>query len=287
MPQDYRAPDQWAGTAGFPLGVWIADQRRYYNAGDLDAGRVEQLEALGMVWSHHDIAWEQGIAVARSYTAAHGHFLPPTNAVWEGFPIGVWAKNQRAAARRTLHNAERRAAGETVPSGAGEPPDSRMEALEALDPAWCPTGWDIAWQRTFHLTRTHLAAGGTLPHNPGQIIAQGEDLGAWVKAQRHAWDTLLPAQQWLLKSVLGLQPAEDEAEQPKRRSQDERWNASITAARQFYEREGHLVVPRHHTEHLDDGTQVRLGTWLNNVKRRTAGLTEARRADLKQLGVKW
>ncbi|MFD0547685.1 Helicase associated domain protein, partial [Streptomyces mexicanus] len=172
VPYDYVTPED-AGTgagagaragAGFPLGVWLADQRRYYNAGTLDPGRVAELEALGMVWSHHDVAFEEGLTVARAWAAAHGHFLPPATAVGEGgFPIGVWAKNQRAAARKALLNAERRAAGENVPVAAGEMPASRLEALEAIDPGWCPLGWDVAWQRCFRLARTHTEASGTLP----------------------------------------------------------------------------------------------------------------------------
>ncbi|MFB7109437.1 hypothetical protein [Streptomyces sp. NPDC056190] len=64
-------------------------------------------------------------------------------------------------------------------------------------------GWDIAWQRTFSLTCAHIAAGGTLPAAAGEVIVQGEDLGAWVAARRLGWDKLLPAQQWLLESTLG------------------------------------------------------------------------------------
>ncbi|MFD7608346.1 helicase associated domain-containing protein [Streptomyces mirabilis] len=68
-----------------------------------------------MVWSAWDTAWADGLAVARDYAAVHGHFLPPTNAVWGGdrMAIGVWAKNQRAAARKTHESALRRTAGES------------------------------------------------------------------------------------------------------------------------------------------------------------------------------
>ncbi|MEL5955297.1 helicase associated domain-containing protein [Streptomyces sp. CLV115] len=34
---------------GFPLGTWLADQRRRHKAGRLDTGRVEQLDRLGTV----------------------------------------------------------------------------------------------------------------------------------------------------------------------------------------------------------------------------------------------
>ncbi|WP_406190784.1 helicase associated domain-containing protein [Streptomyces sp. NBC_01017] len=33
VPYDYVMPENEAAGAGFPLGVWLADQRRYYNAG--------------------------------------------------------------------------------------------------------------------------------------------------------------------------------------------------------------------------------------------------------------
>ncbi|WP_345142316.1 DEAD/DEAH box helicase [Streptomyces mexicanus] len=280
-----EASDEGAG-AGFPLGVWLADQRRYYNAGTLDAERVAELEALGMVWSHHDVAFEEGLTVARAWAAEHGHFLPPATAVGEGgFPIGVWAKNQRAAARKALLNAERRAAGENVPVAAGEMSESRLEALEAIDPGWCPLGWDVAWQRCFHLARAHVEAGGTLPTAGGELIVQGEDLGAWTAAQRTGWDKLKPAQQWLLETTLGLEPAPAE-EVPARPSRDDKWRLNITAARQFHAREGHLRPARKHVE-VVDGTPVKLGSFLDNTRRRADKLTPQRRADLDALGMRW
>lgn len=295
VPYDFvmqrEASDEAAGS-GFPLGVWLADQRRYYNAGTLDASRVAQLEALGMVWSHHDVAWEEGLSVARAWAAEHGHFLPPASAVGEGgFPIGVWAKNQRAAARRALENAELRAAGGTVPPGAGELSAGRVEALEAIDAGWCPLGWDVAWQRAFRLARTHTEAGGALPAVAGELIVQGEDLGAWAAAQRLGWEKLSPAQQWLVSSGLGLEAAGAE-ERPVRRTQGDKWAQNIAAARQFHAREGHLTVPRKHIERLDDGgdgaeAEVRLGGFLDNARRRAAKLAPERRADLDQLGMRW
>ncbi|WP_457473193.1 Helicase associated domain protein [Streptomyces sp. TE4109] len=60
VPYDYITPDTWV-PAGFPLGTWLADQRKTHKAGYLDPGRVEQLDGLGMVWSHQDIAFEEGL----------------------------------------------------------------------------------------------------------------------------------------------------------------------------------------------------------------------------------
>ncbi|MFD7056895.1 helicase associated domain-containing protein [Streptomyces mirabilis] len=287
----FVAPEEWGAIGGYPLGRWLADVRRYYAAGSLEAGRVTELEALGMVWSAWDTAWADGLAVAQDYAAVHGHFLPPTNAVWGGdrMTIGVWAKNQRAAARKTHENAGRRAAGESGVSSAGELSESRLEALDAIDPAWCPA-WGIDWQRSFHLTLAHLRSGGALPMRAGEVIVQGEDLGAWTVTQRVRWDKLTPAQQWMLDSVLGLDPAV-EADLPVRRTQADRWATHLAAARQFHARESHLRVGRKHVEDTagDDGESVpvRLGCWLDNTRRRFDKLTPERRAELDALGMRW
>ncbi|WP_435369361.1 Helicase associated domain protein [Streptomyces ortus] len=297
VPYTYVTPEEWVSAGSHPLGVWTADQRRYYVAGTLEASRVRALEKLGMVWSVHASAWDAGLEVARSYAAVHGHFLPPTGAVWGSrgangtgggagsMPIGVWAKNQRAAARKAAENAVRRAAGETHISYAGELSEARQEALAEIDPGWCPA-WDVSWQRAYRLALTHTKAGGAFPTGTGELVVQGEDLGTWITAQRAGWNDLMPAQQYLLKT-LGIEPPEEgEIVVPVRRSQDERWNANIAAAQQFHAREGHLRPARKHIE-VVDSEPVKLGAFLDNSRRRAAKLSPERRATLDELGMRW
>ncbi|MFJ3421936.1 Helicase associated domain protein [Streptomyces sp. NPDC086082] len=285
VPYTYVTPEDWPGIGGHPLGVWVADQRRYYAAGVLEASRVVELEALGMVWSVQASAWETGLAVARSYADVHGHFLPAASVVWEDFPLGVWAKNQRAAARKAAGNAVRREAGEAgVPAG-GELSVGRQEALTDVDPGWCPV-WEIRWQRCYRLTLAHVQTGGALPTGPGQLIVQGEDLGVWLAGQRTGWDRLMPAQQYLL-AALGVEPAgEGEPVAGVARSQDARWAANLAAAQQFHAREGHLRPGRKHVE-VVDGESHKLGAFLDNTRRRVGKLSPERRAQLAALGLEW
>ncbi|MFE1037088.1 Helicase associated domain protein, partial [Streptomyces sp. NPDC058807] len=149
VPFTYRVPggeDQaveseiegWpASLAGFPLGQWIADNRRFHARGDMDADRVAQLEKLGMVWSHFDVAWEEGLAAARGWAAEAGHLLAPTDATYNGYRVGIWLKNQRTAARKAAEVEQRRAEGLPVGSVAGALSDERREQLEDIDPSWC------------------------------------------------------------------------------------------------------------------------------------------------------
>ncbi|MFI0241748.1 Helicase associated domain protein [Streptomyces sp. NPDC016845] len=297
---DFVTPATWS-PAGFPLGVWLATQRKNRKAGRLDAERAADLDELGMVWSHWDVAWEEGLAAAREWAAEHGHFLPPVTAVWNGYPVGAWAKNQRAAAKRADVIAQRRAAGQPVGSAAGALAQSRREQLDAVDPGWCPV-WDTAWQRCFRLVQARVRAGGRLPTGAGDIVVQGEDLGRWAQAQRYGFEQLLPAQRWLVENVLGLEPA-GEDERPVRRTQDDKWALNLAAARRFYTREGHLNVDRKHVEAVPvdlagpaatgrdvtaDGTvPVALGMWTANVRRRAGKLSSERRGDLDALGMRW
>jgi superfamily II DNA or RNA helicase len=295
VPFTYRVPgcdDQaaeaegWpASLAGFPLGQWIADARRFYARGDMDEDRVQQLEKLGMVWSHFDVAWEEGLAAARGWAAEAGHLLAPLDATFQGYRVGIWLKNARAAARKAAEIEQRRA--------------ERREQLEEIDPSWCPA-WPVKWQRAFHLVRLHLEAGGTLPMEPGEVVHQGEDLGRWVRSVRLGWDKLTTVQQWMCEHILGITPASEDEKPRPRRTQAEKWAMNYEAAKQFYEREGHLQVPRQHVERIAVGgdgkggsgddqevRELRLGAWIGNQRSRAATLSLERVELLSAIGMRW
>lgn len=92
-----------------------------------------------------------GLAVAKQYATAHGHFLPDHRAPG-GHPIGAWAKNSRAAARRARDNEGLRAACLPVPSAAGAMSQARQEELDAIDPV-CHPAWNTGWQRCYRLAQ--------------------------------------------------------------------------------------------------------------------------------------
>ncbi|MEU2113845.1 Helicase associated domain protein [Streptomyces sp. NPDC019507] len=279
-----------ASLGGFPLGQWIADARRFYARGDMDEDRQAQLEKLGMVWFHYDIAWEEGLAAARGWAEKHGHLLAPLDATHQGYKVGIWLKNARAAARRAHDSEQRRAEGVPVQSSAGALSAERRELLEDIDPSWCPA-WPVEWQRAFHLTRQHLEAGGTLPTEPGVVVHQGEDLGRWVLAQRLGWDKLTGVQQWMLEHILGIQPATDAEKPQPRRTQAAKWAINLAAAKQYHQREGHLRVPRKHVERIVGEDQkkheIKLGAWISNQRSRAATLTPERIEQLAAIGMRW
>lgn len=317
VPFTYRVPGSgaqaaeekgWpASLAAFPLGQWTADARRAYTRGIMAPERVAQLEKLGMVWSHYDVAWEDGLAAARGWAQEHGHLAAPADATHAGYRVGLFLKNARAAARRAVVHEQQRAEGLPVESAAGALSQERREQLDDIDPAWCPT-WPIDWQRAFHLTRQHLQAGGTLPTQPatqpGTVVRQGEDLGRWVRTQQLGFDKLTGAQQWLCEHILGIEPAGEDEKPKPRRSQADKWALHLAAATQYYQREGHLRVPRRHVETViiggggadggRDGEKAEtqehhlgLGAWVSNQRSRAATLSPERIEQLAAIGMRW
>ncbi|MFE0812046.1 Helicase associated domain protein [Streptomyces sp. NPDC058848] len=282
-----------ASLAGFPLGQWTSDARRFYARGDMDEDRVAQLEKLGMIWSHYDVAWEEGLSAARGWAAEHGHLLAPLDATHQGYRVGVFLKNARAAARKAAEIEQRRAEGLPVESSAGALSDERREQLEEIDASWCPS-WPVTWQRCFHLVRMHLDAGEALPTEAGDVVRQSEDLGRWVQSVRLGWDQLTTVQQWMCEQVLGIEPASENEKPKPRRTQADKWAMNYQAAKQFYEREGHLQVPRKHVERIavdededKEERELRLGAWIGNQRSRAASLSPERIEQLSAIGMRW
>lgn len=139
----------------------------------------------------------------------------------------------------------------------------------------------------------HLDEAGSLPTEPGDVMRQGEDLGRWVRAQRLGFDKLTAVQQWMLEQVLGIEPATGNEKPKPRRTHADKWALNFAAAKQFYEREGHLRVPRQHVERIviggEDGEerQLRLGAWIGNQRSRAATLTPERVEQLSAIGMRW
>ncbi|MFF1401183.1 helicase associated domain-containing protein [Streptomyces sp. NPDC058287] len=142
VPFTYRVPAGqdavargWpASLANFPLGQWTADARRFHARGNMDQDRAVQLENLGMIWSHFDVAWEEGLTATRGWAAEHGHLLAPLDATHQAYRIGIWLKNQQATARKTAQTEHQQAQKLPAEPSAGNLSQKRREQLEEIGP---------------------------------------------------------------------------------------------------------------------------------------------------------
>ncbi|MDJ1136830.1 DEAD/DEAH box helicase [Streptomyces iconiensis] len=243
-----------ASPLAYPVGQWTAEQRRAWRRGELADWRTELLSEAGMVWDPRDRRFSEFLDVCALYHAEHHTLAAPRHAALAGVPVG-----------ERLHAARK-------PGGLGTDPEragARRRRLEAIDPDWNP-GWSLVWQRHYAKARWLLGQGATLDElRPGVGIG-GDDVGSWLAEQPAAWPTLTPAQQQRL-TEMGVRPAARKQLTPTAvPAGASRWEINLAAARQFKEREGHLRVPRPHTETVTDteGREhpVRLGVFRSNTR---------------------
>ncbi|MGW0771960.1 helicase associated domain-containing protein [Streptomyces sp. NPDC002676] len=105
---------------------------------------------------------------------------------------------------------------------------------------------------------------------------------------------LTALQQWMCDHALDIGPAAEDEKPKPRRSQADKWATTYEAAKQYYEREGHLRVPRRHIEQIvvGDGEdqkeqELRIGAWIGNQRSRAAALSPERVEQLSAIGMRW
>lgn len=269
----------------YPLGKWIAEQRRAYGAGQLTGQRVKRLDRLGMAWSADDAKWQESLEAARVYFDTHGTLAAPRSATALDRAVGLWLSNQRRPGM--LANYPKRA-----------------EALAAIDPDWNPA-WPLDWQRQYAgLAQIREARVPVEAIEPGTTI-DGDDIGRWLAKQRtpEGWAKLSGRQQEMLTDV-EVWPVPAPASAPREAVKAPRgavgaftgaagaFGRGIAALAQYKARTGSVTVPRGHVEVLagaDGGPDVpvKLGVWLSNTKSRRAKLTADQLAQLAGLGLDW
>ncbi|MFI1586906.1 Helicase associated domain protein [Streptomyces halstedii] len=254
----------------FPLGAWVAEQRRAFGAGQMTGKRTQRLEKLGMVWSVADERFQENLEAAKAYYADHWTLCAPRSAVALDRPVGQWLSNLRRA-------------------GALEGHPEWKSALEAVDAHWNPA-WPAEWQRHYAALRELLT--DEEDHSdvlPGFTV-HGMDVGKWLAKQRQhtVWAGLMDGQRELLEAV-GIVPLPPEQAEPAKAPKKavSAFEKGVAALEQYTAREGSVKVPRAHVERLEDGSEVKLGVFLSNSKSRRAKLTADKLAALAGLGLEW
>ncbi|MCX5589601.1 DEAD/DEAH box helicase [Streptomyces erythrochromogenes] len=254
----------------YPLGQWVAEQRRAYGAGQMNGLRASRLEQLGMVWSLADERFQENLEAAKAYYEQHWTLCAPRSATMLDRPVGQWLSNLRRP-------------------GALEGHPEWKTALEAVDEDWTPS-WPPEWQRHYAALRELVRD----EEDPVQVLpgltVHGMDIGKWLARQQTpaVWQTLTDRQRERLEAI-GVAPAAPEPEAPAKPSTApvNAFERGVAALAQYKARTGSVTVPRGHVERLEDGTEVKLGVFLSNTKSRRGKLTADRLASLAALGLQW
>jgi hypothetical protein len=251
----------------FPLGTWVAEQRRAYGTGQMTGQRARRLEKLGMVWSLADERFQENLEAAKAYHEDHWTLCAPRSAVALDRPVGQWLSNLRRA-------------------GALQGHPEWETALKEIDEQWNPE-WPVDWQRHYAALRELVRDEGQADVLPG-VTVHGMDVGRFLaKNRQHAvWQGLMEGQRELLEAI-GVVPLPPEQEAPAKAASGA-FERGVAALAQYVEREGSVgPVSRSHVEVLPDGTEVKLGVFLSNTKSRRGKLTADKLQALADLGLDW
>jgi len=134
-----RVPEKWSKNP--TLARWIAYNRGKYRAGVLEQERVEQLEALGMVWNPYESDWEERYAELKLFQKKNGHCrVSQTQS-----DLGRWVVAQRYQYRLYLQGKASHMAQE------------RIDQLNSIDFEWEPqeTVWMNHYQNLQAFRREH------------------------------------------------------------------------------------------------------------------------------------
>ncbi|WP_031227467.1 DEAD/DEAH box helicase [Streptomyces roseochromogenus] len=254
----------------YPLGRWVAEQRRAYGAGQMNGLRARRLEKLGMVWSMADERFQENLEAAKAYYEEHWTLCAPRTATALDRPVGQWLSNLRR------------------PGALDDHPEWKT-ALEAVDEHWNPE-WPADWQRHYAaLAELVGEEEGQADVLPG-VTVHGMDVGKWLDRQRQpaVWQGLVEKQRELLTEIRVVPlPPEQEAPSEARKARSGAFERGVAALAQYKARTGSVTVPRGHVEKLEDGTEVKLGVFLSNTKSRRGKLTADKLQQLADLGLEW
>ena len=255
---------------GVRLGTFITNirsaRRDGRSGGILTKERMQQLDALGMIWDSFDHAWEQNYQACAQYYMEHGNLNIPAGYACNGLRIGAWLRRQRMLR-------DKRVEGTLTPE--------RIHRLDAIGMVWTDAftnRWNYGYAQACQWYKEH----GDLNVPSTYVNASGFPLGKWLK--RH-----IPNENG--KTAITVTPEKrkklDAIGMVWDRPEDS-WEMRYALVKAFHAEYGHLNIPPQYK-----ASGVWISKWLNEQRQIYIGnrpgkqLTEDQIRRLEALGMTW
>jgi superfamily II DNA or RNA helicase len=216
---------------GYPLGAWVAIQRRDGHSGKLSAERRDRLDAVpGWVWSLEEERWEKGFRHLQEYVDVYGNSrVTQTYTTGDGVRLGAWVNVQRTRYnQKTLEK-------------------DRIERLAQL-PGWVWRASEAKWDNAFQGLKEYADTHRTARVPRGYVIGELK-LGDWVINQRAKWNKLSEERRQKLKSLPGWTENTNSAQ----------WEQGFRRLLNYVNEHGTAAVPR---AYVIEGYP--LGSWIDS-----------------------
>lgn len=231
---------------GLKLGFWVTYQRQRMST--LPADRVKRLNDLGFSWEPFEEDWKNGLDALVAYKRREGHCQVPQIHQEDGFNLGSWVSGKRKNKQKLDQH--------------------QIQQLDELDFVWdvLDRQWSLGFDAlvTFQRREGHC----NVPQNHIEGLV---NLGNWVRNNRRIKEVLGPTKVARLEGLgFGWE------------HQDKKWEAGFAALVAFKNREGHCLIPQHHTEN-----EINLGKWVSHQRTRKSELSAERVKRLVDIGFVW
>ena len=210
--------------------------------------RIRRLDSIGFSWDPHSEQWEEAFASLKNFHEREGHCRVAVEYQDGELKLGNWVLNQRQNKDRLTKE--------------------QIKQLDSLCFSWDP--FTERWEKGFsELQKFHSREGHCRVAR--SIIIDKIKLGSWVMKQRQKKNTLTPYQIKLLDSIgFSWDPM------------TEQWEEAFAALKNFHDREGHCNAPRSIKVY-----GLKLGSWINSLRRNKDRLTDMQISRLESLGFTW
>lgn len=263
-----NAPAQYVSPDGVRLGAWLsrlrASGKSNSEAMHLTSERIEQLDALGMVWDGLDYLWERNYLAAAEYFREHRDLAVPFDYVTrDGTRLGAWIQKIRQ-----IHSGKYRGRSLT---------DLQIARLNEIGMIWNGRNASAS-ANALEAAREYYREHGNLDVPLAYKTSTGFALGQWLARCR---------------STEGNTPRHKVTDKEKKEldrlgmvwRKEDPWEKRFALAKRYYEEHGHLRVP---ASVSIDG--VNLNKWLNEQKQVLMGkrpgkvLSEEQQGRLRRIG---
>ncbi len=264
-----EVPRRYKTAEGYSLGSWIQTQRKTRAGeqyGNLDATRIEKLDAIGMRWETvADQSWNKYYVACEKYYDQNGHLKVPARYVTDaGINLGTWLSNIRVLRKNGCKS------NFLTPE--------RIRLLDEIGMIWDVPNY--AWERNYGAALEYYKFHGDL-NVPAGCEINGVKLGIWIKTVREAFAgderrTPLTEDQIARLNSLGMR---------WEIRQTFPWEHGLKKAEEYVFEHGNLDVDLKYV--TSDG--FKLGKWLarQRTERNSGKLSDGRMALLEELGMVW
>ncbi len=265
---DLDVPLKYKTEDGLSLGAWLNNQRRVYKGeiiGTLGEDRIARLNAIGMEWDYFtERSWKRHYECAQAYYMRHGDLRVPTTYVAEdGVQLGRWISNLRTYRKN----------GVKVRFLSPE----RIQALDEIGMLWNVP--DYQWEINYAAAMRYHRAHGDLRVSATYVDSERVRLGQWLnkmRALRKSGSSQLTEEKIAKLDELGMIWG---------KGWDRKWEIGYVAAKEYYDRNGHLDVPNAY----ESPAGFPLGSWISDQREqyRRGKMKQDRIDRLNAIGMKW